>query len=133
MGNWVKIKTHMRRSIIISALGLVLGLIIGFYLGWVVLPVELIDVAPADLEPTLQDDYLQLIADAYAVEQDIDAAAARIGSLGREDWGPWLLQETVDQILLDPTNIETVNMVQLARAFGLNSPAFDQVVAEVAE
>ncbi|MEM9774796.1 MAG: hypothetical protein AAF902_09465, partial [Chloroflexota bacterium] len=121
----------MRRSFIISFLGLVLGLAVGFYLGWVVLPVELIDVAPADLEPTLQDDHLQLIADAYAIEQDIDAAAARIGSLGREDWGPWLLQETVDQILLNPTDIQTVNMVQLARAFGLNSPAFDQVAPEV--
>lgn len=123
----------MQRSLIISVLGLAIGLGIGFYLGWVVLPVELIDVAPADLEPTLQDDYLQLIADTYAVEQDIDLAAARIGSLGREDWGTWLLQETVDQILLNPTAVQTVNMVQLARAFGLNSPAFNQVAPEITE
>ncbi len=125
----------MQRKIIVIGSGLLLGLIIGFYLGWVVLPVELVDVTPADLETEFQDDYLRLIASTFAAEQNIDQAAARIGSLGRADWPDWLLQETIDQILIDPTGAETVHMVNLSRAMGLDSPAFDQVVGpiEVAE
>lgn len=109
--------------------GLLLGLIIGFYLGWVVLPVELVDVTPADLETEFQDDYLRLIASTYAAEQNIDQAASRIGSLGRADWPDWLLQETIDQILINPVGAETIHMVNLSRAMGVDSPAFDQVVA----
>ena len=107
---------------------MLLGLAIGFYLGWVVLPVELVDVTPADLEAEFQEDYLQLIASTYAAEQNLDQAAARIGSLGRPDWPDWLLQETIDRILADPTAAETAHMVILARAMGLESPAFDQVI-----
>ena len=107
---------------------MLLGLAIGFYLGWVVLPVELVDVTPADLEAEFQEDYLQLIASTYAAEQNLDQAAARIGSLGRSDWPDWLLQETIDRILADPTAAETAHMVILARAMGLESPAFDQVI-----
>lgn len=119
----------MQRRIIVIGSGLLLGLIIGFYLGWVVLPVELVDVTPADLETEFQDDYLRLIASTYAAEQNIDQAASRIGSLGRADWPDWLLQETIDQILINPVGAETIHMVNLSRAMGVDSPAFDQVVA----
>ncbi|MFK7805210.1 MAG: hypothetical protein AB8G95_26495 [Anaerolineae bacterium] len=121
----------MQRKIIVIGSGLLLGLIIGFYLGWVVLPVELVDVTPADLETEFQDDYLRLIASTYAAEQNIDQASSRIGSLGRADWPDWLLQETIDQILIDPAGSETVHMVNLSRAMGIDSPAFDQVVSPV--
>lgn len=121
----------MQRKIIVIGSGLLLGLIIGFYLGWVVLPVELVDVTPADLETEFQDDYLRLIASTYAAEQNIDQASSRIGSLGRADWPDWLLQETIDQILIDPAGLETVHMVNLSRAMGIDSPAFDQVVSPV--
>lgn len=117
----------MQRRIIVIGSGLLFGLLIGFYLGWVVLPVELVDVTPANLEAEFQDDYLRLIASTYEAEQNIDLAANRIGTLGRADWPDWLLQETIDQILADPTGIETIHMVNLSRAMGLNSPAFDQV------
>lgn len=122
----------MQRTVLVIGSALLLGLIIGFYLGWVVLPVELVDVTPADLETEYQDDYLLLIASTYAAEQNIDQAAARIGSLGRTDWPDWLLQETIDQILINPTGPETIHMVNLSRAMGVDSPAFDQVVAPVA-
>ena len=120
---------YMQRNLLVIGSGLLLGLFIGFYLGWIVLPVELIDVTPADLEPNYQADYLRLIASTYASEQNLDQAAERIGSLGRSDWPNWLLQETIDQILASPTGTETVQMVNLSRAMGFNSPAFDQVVA----
>ena len=118
----------MQRRLTVAGLALFFGLAIGFYLGWVVLPVELVDVTPADLEVEFQEDYLQLIASTYAAEQNLDQAAARIGSLGRSDWPDWLLQETIDQILADPAAAETIHMVILSQAMGIESPAFDQVV-----
>lgn len=101
---------------------------IGFYLGWFALPVEWVDVTPADLEIEYQDDYLRLIASTYMVEQDLSKTSGRIGSLGRADWADWLLQETLDEILTDPTSTEAAHMVHLATAMGLQSPAFDQVI-----
>lgn len=118
----------MQRNLIVLGFGLLVGAAIGFYLGWFVLPAELVDVSPADLETEFQADYLRLIASTYAADQDLNAAAARIGSLGRQDWPQWLREEAVNQVIGDPTGIETAHMVELARAMGIESPAFDQAI-----
>ena len=118
----------MQRNLIVIGFGLLIGAVIGFYLGWFVLPAELVEVTPADLETEFQDDYLRLIASTYAADQDLDEAADRLGSLGREDWPQWLLAETVDQLLSQPNSAETDYMVQLSIDLGIESPAFNQYV-----
>ncbi len=118
----------MQRNLIVLGFGLLVGAAIGFYMGWFVLPAELVDVSPADLETEFQADYLRLIASTYAADQDLNAAASRIGSLGRQDWPQWLREEAVNQVIGDPTGIETAHMVGLARAMGIESPAFDQAI-----
>ena len=118
----------MQRNLIVIGFGLLIGAVIGFYLGWFVLPAELVEVTPADLETEFQDDYLRLIASTYAADQDLDEAADRLGSLGREDWPQWLLAETVDQMLSQPNSAETDHMVQLSIDLGIESPAFNQYV-----
>ena len=118
----------MQRNLIVLGLGLLFGLAVGFYIGWVVLPAELVDVTPADLEAEFQADYLRLIASTYAADQDLNQAAERIGSLGRQDWPQWLQEETVSQVIRDPSGAETAHMVVLARAMGIENAAFDQVI-----
>ena len=89
----------MQRNLIVLGFGLFVGLAFGFYIGWVALPAELVDVSPADLETEFQADYLRLIASTYAADQDLNQAAERIGSLGRQDWPQWLQEEAVAQVI----------------------------------
>ncbi len=66
---------------------LALGAAAGLYLGWVVTPVDYIDTAPASLHPAYKDDYTLMVATVYAADGDLEAARARLASLGYADPG----------------------------------------------
>ena len=55
-------------------LGVVVGMLAGLIYGWVVQPVRLVDTSPASLRTDFQDDYVALIAAAYAVTRDLPRA-----------------------------------------------------------
>jgi len=59
-------------------LGIVVGVCAGLIYGWVVQPVRLVDTSPASLRPDFQDDYVALIAAAYAATRDLPRAQARL-------------------------------------------------------
>ena len=62
-------------------LGVVVGMLAGLIYGWVVQPVRLVDTSPASLRTDFQDDYVALIAAAYAVTRDLPRAQARLALL----------------------------------------------------
>jgi hypothetical protein len=62
--------------------GLILGLIIGLLYGWIIRPIEYVDTAPASLREDHRADYVLMIAEAYAVEQELELARVRLASLG---------------------------------------------------
>lgn len=65
--------------------GLVVGVLLGWLLlGWVVFPVEWTDASPADLRPDLQEEYLRMAIDSYAVHQNAAMALDRYESLGED-------------------------------------------------
>lgn len=68
---------------------LLTGIIIGFSLGlaiaWIYLPVEYTDTSPASLEASYKDQYRVLIASAYAADNDLVRAKARLELLEDED------------------------------------------------
>jgi hypothetical protein len=65
------------------AVAFVVGLIVGLpILGWLVFPVQWVDASPADLTARFQQEYVQLVADSYALNQSADLARTRIGYLG---------------------------------------------------
>ena len=68
-----------------SRLYLLTGLVIGYVLAYIasctVLPLEYYDINPASLHHDLKMDYFVLIADAFASNEDIGRAAARINAL----------------------------------------------------
>ncbi len=59
-------------------LGFLLGAAGGVYYAWVVDPVEYVDTAPASLRQDFREDYLALIASAYAGTGDLQRARARL-------------------------------------------------------
>jgi hypothetical protein len=63
-------------------LGLAIGLAVGLIYGWVVQPVQYVDTAPDTLRSDYRSDYVLMVAEAYAREQDLDLAQRRLASLG---------------------------------------------------
>ena len=63
-------------------LGLVLGVIIGVLFGWLVRPVEYVDTAPESLRGDYRGDFVLMVAEAYAGDQDLELARIRLASLG---------------------------------------------------
>jgi hypothetical protein len=60
------------------AAGIAAGVAIGILYAWVVSPVEYVDTAPSSLRANYRQDYLALIAQAYASTGDLDRAEARL-------------------------------------------------------
>jgi hypothetical protein len=80
MGHWVSL-----------VLGCALGLVSGLFLTWQVWPVEYYDTDPADLRAEDKEDYVVMIAAAYAQDGDLKLAAVRLEELGLEDPRPMVL------------------------------------------
>lgn len=115
MNNWLRI-------LAVVSLGMMIGGGIGLYLGWVVWPVEFVDGAPAGLQPNYQQDYLLMVAVAYAQDGDLELARRYLAGLGGES-GQLLLQVTVEAILSGRAESDIRPLVSLSQALGLQSPA----------
>jgi hypothetical protein len=74
-----------RRLIPLLLIALLVGLGLGLYIGWVAAPVEYVDASPASLHQSYQDDYLLMIAAAYAGDGDLAAARSALAPLELAD------------------------------------------------
>lgn len=113
-------------------IGCTIGLGLGLYLGWVVLPTEYTNANPAYLADDYQRDYVRMIAAAYAVEGDLAAAQQRLAGLGDEGEAV-LTAVMLDAILQPSSDNETRQLVNLAAALGIYSPAMDPYLPAAAE
>src|SRR3989304_5358378 len=59
-------------------IGLVLGVATGLIYGWIISPVEYINTAPDSLRADYRTDYVLMVAQAYAVEDDLELAPKRM-------------------------------------------------------
>lgn len=73
MNRWLKIA-------LLAAMGLAAGLLYG----WVLAPVQYVDVSPDTLRQDYKSDYVIMVAEIYQTEADIDRAAARLATLGTQ-------------------------------------------------
>jgi hypothetical protein len=62
-------------------IGVGLGLASGLYYSWVINPAEYVDTSPASLKAEFKEDYLALIASAYAASGDLERAQERLAQL----------------------------------------------------
>lgn len=74
-----------RTALIILLVSAIIGLGAGLYLGWVALPSPEVSAEPRSLHPAFKDDYVLMIATAYAGDGDLEAAQAQLASLGFAD------------------------------------------------
>jgi hypothetical protein len=73
------------RHLLSVAAGILIGLGLGLLVTWGLWPVEYYDTDPVDLRREHKDDYVVMIAAAYAQDRDLDTASARLETLGLGD------------------------------------------------
>jgi len=115
--------SYLRIPLIII-IGLAAGLGIGLYVGWELVPTEYVNASPAYLAEPYQQDYVRMVAAAYAVEGDLTAAQTRLDSLG-ENGRSILTAVMLDAILHQQNDPEIRQLVNLAAAVGISSPAME--------
>ena len=70
--------THLPRLI----LGVLFGSFIALIYGWLIRPVEYIDTSPDSLRSDFRTDYVLMVAESYASDQDLNLAQFRLAALG---------------------------------------------------
>ncbi len=69
---------------IMAVVGIVVGIILGLLYGWVIAPVDFVDGDIAQLRDDLKTDYLRMVIDSYAINQDLKLTEERYDRLGEE-------------------------------------------------
>lgn len=70
----------------LTAFALGAGLLIGWVvLGWWAFPVEWTDAAALDLSPSVRETYLDVVAESYALNRNVDLAAERLSTFAPEE------------------------------------------------
>ncbi len=59
-----------------------LGVALGLLYGWLLQPVRYVDTAPGSLRSDYRTDYVLMVAQVYAGDQDLQTAQVRLASLG---------------------------------------------------
>ena len=65
-------------------LALALGIGLGLLYGWVIDPVDFVDLTPDTLRADYRADYILMVAEAYQSERDLDLAARRLAIFGSD-------------------------------------------------
>lgn len=63
-------------------IAVVVGAAAGLFYGWVVNPVEYVDIAPESLREDYKTDYVLMVGEAYQVDRDLGLAVRRLALLG---------------------------------------------------
>jgi hypothetical protein len=117
------------RNIALILIGLGLGVGLGLLLGWVVWPTEFTDATPVILQDAYRQDYIRMVAAAYAADGELEAAEARLDSLGANG-REHLFSLMLESILAGEDEAEVRRLVQLAAALGFSSPAMQPYLME---
>ncbi len=102
-------------------LGLTAGLGLGLLIGWVILPVQYVDTAFADLRVDYQEEYILLVASAYAMDGDLVKAQARLDQLQAANVNQWVAKLTDDYITAGRDEADIRALVALAHGLGVQS------------
>ncbi len=99
-------------------LGIAGGVGLGLLIGWWLWPVTYTNTSPANLRADYRDEYIRLIASAYAVDGDLGRAEDQLAQLNPEE--PNVPLVTLAESLIErgaPSSV-IIPLVQLARDLG---------------
>ena len=113
-------------------LGLAIGIGLGLAIGWVFWPTQFTDANPAVLDDTYRRDYVLLIADGYALDNNLAAAQQRVDELG-EDGPQFMLSVLIDMILRQQDEATIRRLARLANDMGQYTPAMAPYLASTPE
>ncbi len=113
----------MRNLLLLGLVGLALGIALGLLVGWVLWPVQYTNTAPAQLRQDYRNDYILMVAAAYRVEGNTDAALDRLARLDPEQPTRPLVELTETLIAQNGRPGDISMLVQLAEALGAATPA----------
>jgi len=103
-------------------LALLIGLALGLLYAWVLSPVQVVDSNPSALRADFKDQYRSVIAAAYAANNDLPRARARLALLGDPD-AYTALSAQAQRMLANGESFQTVQQVaQLASALQGSQP-----------
>ena len=105
-------------------LGLVIGIGLGLAVGWVFWPTEFTEANPTVLEDRYRRDYVLLIADSYALDNNLAAAQQRISELGEES-EQYVLSVLIEMILRQDDEGAIRRLARLTFDIGQYTPAMD--------
>lgn len=63
-------------------LAILLGAAVGLFYGWIINPVEYVDIAPSSLRMDYKTDYVLMIAESYQLDHDLGLSVRRLAQLG---------------------------------------------------
>ncbi len=63
-------------------IAIAIGAAAGLFYGWVVNPVEYVDISPLNLRTDYKSDFVLMVAEAYQVDHDLGLAVRRLALLG---------------------------------------------------
>lgn len=113
----------MRNLLLLGLVGLALGVALGLLVGWVLWPVQYTNTAPAQLRQDYRNDYILMVAAAYRVEENPDAARERLARLDSEQPTRPLIELTETLIAQNGRPDDIAMLVRLAEALGATTPA----------
>ncbi|MCA1554555.1 MAG: hypothetical protein LC737_09270, partial [Chloroflexi bacterium] len=75
-----------RRPFFLPLLAFIVGTLFGWWaLGWGLFPVEYKDADPHGLSAANKREYVQMVADSFAIDQDAATAQRRLASFSRQE------------------------------------------------
>jgi hypothetical protein len=63
-------------------IAIILGVAAGLFYGWVVNPIEYVDISPQSLRADYKSDFVLMVAESYQADHDIGLAVRRLALLG---------------------------------------------------
>lgn len=104
-------------------IGLIVGLVAALIYTWLVAPVEYIQVSPARLSDEEKAEYIYLISQSYAADENWDRAQARLSVLGDSQVADTLSSLLDESVRRGDPAPRLRNLANLAVRLGVRNPA----------
>jgi hypothetical protein len=111
-------------TISLAIVGLAAGTALGLWYGWEIDPVAYTDTDIAYLHPLYKDEYILMVGKAYALDDDLDTARARMALLALPDPATTVADMAEQAIAQNAPPPKIRVLARLAGAMGASRESF---------